>query len=229
LNFVLAFPAIGNKTCIVSHSIPRGEKIPGQASQSLKLPIDGGDQPANDLELARAAGRGDAQAFHVLVDRYSADLFRIALSMSSSRADAEDVRQVKLVGAFRGIARFDGRSSVKTWLTRILLRQAAKIWRQNKRRATLSIDQRRRSSNGSEDMPAIELQAAAVDRDTSMDLMDKIATLAADHRQVILLREVHGMSYDEIAQSLGIPRGTVESRLFRARAELRRRLKHYEI
>jgi len=215
---------------VVSHNISRSELKAGQEPpRTLRLPLGEADLQGSDLELARAAATGNARAFHVLVDRHAADLFRIALSVSSGRADAEDVCQETFVGAFRGIARFDGRSSVKTWLTRILLRQAAKIWKKNRRRATISIDAVNPSKGGRGEQSPFEPSVRGPDRDTAMDLMDKIATLGPDHQQVIVLREVHGMSYDEIASALDIPRGTVESRLFRARAELRRRLKDYEL
>jgi RNA polymerase sigma-70 factor (ECF subfamily) len=185
---------------------------------------------SSDLELAKAASKGDAQAFDALVARYAGDMFRLALSLSASRADAEDICQEAFVGAFRGVHGFDGRSSFKTWLTRILLRQAAKIWKKGRRRNSISIDAAASGepwSNGRQ-QNALELQAPVKDLDTNLDLLDVIRQLGPDHQQVVLLREVHGMSYDEIALSLGIPRGTVESRLFRARAELRKLLKDYE-
>lgn len=182
----------------------------------------------SDLELVRAAAQGDAQAFSALVDRHAAELFRIALSMSSSRADAEDICQETLIGAFRGIKGFHGKSSVKTWLIRILLRQAARLWHKNKRRKALSIDRTGSGDGQGSEKNVNEPQARRQDSDANLDLMEKIQQLGPEHQQVVLLREVHGMSYDQIARTLSIPRGTVESRLFRARAELRRRLKDYE-
>src|SRR3954469_13449843 len=73
-----------------------------------------------DLALVRAAAAGDQSAFHVVMDRHARRLFRIALSLSRSREDAEDICQETFVGAYRGLATFDGRSTVKTWLTKIL-------------------------------------------------------------------------------------------------------------
>jgi RNA polymerase sigma-70 factor, ECF subfamily len=185
----------------------------------------------SDLDLARAAARGDAQAFDALIDRYAGDMFRLALSLSGRRADAEDICQETFVGAFRGVRRFDGRSSFKTWLTRILLRQAAKSWKKNQRNYAISMDALRQAGHDNPDSSkgTIEPRAAAVNKDAELDLLEVIQKLGSDHQQVVVLREIHGMSYDQIAQSLGIPRGTVESRLFRARAELRKLLKDYEI
>ena len=220
----LVFSANGNKRNKVEHYRFSSDAVVSPT------PLGEPELQGSDLELARAAAKGDAQAFEALVDRHSAELFRIALSMSSGRADAEDICQETFVGAFRGLRGFDGRSSVKTWLIRILLRQAAKVWKKNRRRrSTTSIDAISQVNGRGENRSMLEPQARAKDHDTAMDLMEKIHHLRPDHQQVIVLREVHGMSYDQIAAALAIPRGTVESRLFRARAELRRRLKDYGV
>jgi len=183
----------------------------------------------SDSELAQAAARGDERAFHALVDRHAGDMFRLALSLSHGRADAEDICQEAFIGAYRGVRKFDGRSSFKTWLTRILLRQAAKIWKKNKRRNAMSIDAAwDADSQGESSFSPLEPKAPSVDADTNLDLVQMIAKLGPDHRQIVILREMHGMSYEEISQALNIPRGTVESRLYRARTELRKLLKDYE-
>ena len=87
------------------------------------------DRPT-DFELVRLARKGDAAAFHGLVDRHARFLYSLALSLTSSAADAEDLVQETLAGAFRGLASFEGRSSLKTWLARILVRQNARRHRQ---------------------------------------------------------------------------------------------------
>jgi RNA polymerase sigma-70 factor (ECF subfamily) len=182
----------------------------------------------SDLELARAAARGDAQSFHALIDRHSAEMFRLALSLSGRRADAEDICQEAFIGAYRGLPRFDGRSSFKTWLTRIVLRQSAKVWKKSVWRNTVSLDAAA-GSDGASGPRVKEAQGSVSRADMAMDLTDLIARLGPDHQQVIVLRELNGLSYDEIAEALGIPVGTVESRLYRARAELRKLLKDYEL
>jgi len=183
-----------------------------------------------ETELTCAAADGDAQAFRTLVDRHFGDLFRLALSLSGKRADAEDICQETLIGAYKGVAKFDGRSSFKTWMTRILLRQAAKNWKKNRRRSAISIDAPApRADQSGRAANAIEVRAPRTNVDLSLDLVSVIGRLNPDHRQVVVLREMQGMSYDEMAETLGIPTGTVESRLFRARAELRRMLKDYDL
>jgi RNA polymerase sigma-70 factor (ECF subfamily) len=176
--------------------------------------------PTDAALLARARG-GDDAAFHALVNRHAPGLYAVAVSLVGSAVDAEDLLQETFAGAFRGLSRFGGRSSVKTWLTAILLRRAA----MHRRRA------------GRKDARLVPLSAAAGTAtgrpsatgtvDARLDVMDAIRSLRPEHREAIVLRELQGFSYDEMAEVLGVPRGTVESRLFRARRALRERLADY--
>ena len=178
----------------------------------------------SDLELLRAAAAGNHAAFERLVDRHAAGLFRAAISLTRSRDDAEDVMQEAMIGAFRGVKKFNGRSSVKTWLTSILIRQAAKGWHRNRhQRQTLSIHATVRESD-SHDVRSLHVGSSSENADRRMDLMAMLKTMSADHQQVIVMREIQGLSYDEIAMALNVPRGTVESRLHRAREQLREKL-----
>jgi RNA polymerase sigma-70 factor (ECF subfamily) len=189
-------------------------------------------QDASDLELVRSAGGGDDEAFHALIDRHAPTLFRVAQSLTRNRQDAEDLMQETFVGAYRGLKNFAGRSSVKTWLVQILTRQAAKAWHRSRHhRSARSIDASGDDENsggggggGYENDRSLssESQTAAVDR--RLDVMAVLKTISAPHRQVLVLREIRGLSYEEIAQVLEVPRGTVESRLSRARAEFREKL-----
>ena len=178
----------------------------------------------SDLELVRRAAGGDAAAFHALVDRHAPQLFRLALSLTPDRADAEDVVQETFLGAHKALRAFDGRSSVKTWLSRILMRQAARAWRNSRHaRRSFPID-----AADSYSPPANSFgggQAAAVDR--KIDIAAAVDKLSPEFRQVIVLREFEQMSYAQMAEVLGVPQGTVESRLHRARAELRQKLIGY--
>jgi RNA polymerase sigma-70 factor (ECF subfamily) len=180
----------------------------------------------SDLELLRAAGGGDDGAFHALIDRHAAALFRVAMSMSKNRADAEDLMQETMVGAYRGLKTFAARSSVKTWLLQIMTRQAAKSWHRSRhRRATLSLHTS--SDDGvqrTRDDAALATRAsstAAVEQ--KIDVMQVLDAMSPPHKEVLVLREIRGLSYEEMAQVLKVPRGTVESRLSRARAEFRQK------
>jgi RNA polymerase sigma-70 factor (ECF subfamily) len=188
---------------------------------------------AEDLGLLRQAARGDGQAFHKLVDRHGQSLYRLAFSLAGNSADAEDLVQECLAGAFRGLDRFEGRSSVKTWLTRILVTQVAR-WRRSRRGKTALSIQAMDGGSGSSDESADGADwvgASGIDPADhvarQVDVQAALRTLSPEHREVLVLREFQGLAYEEIAEVLGVPRGTVESRLHRARAELRGRLKSY--
>ncbi len=182
--------------------------------------------PESDLELLRSTAGGDGEAFNSLAERHAQHLFRLALWWSGNRADAEDIVQETLVGAFKGARAFSGRSSVKTWITRILMRQAAKIrGKQRGRRQTMSIHASDEGLTMQSGRLAVESGTTQVDQ--RIDLQAMIQRLPEEHRQVILLREAQGLSYEEIAEVLEIPIGTVESRLYRARAGLKQRLNGY--
>jgi RNA polymerase sigma-70 factor (ECF subfamily) len=177
----------------------------------------------DDAELARRAAAGDGRAFHVLVDRHGQRLFRMAVSLVGTANDAEDVLQEALAGAYRNLRTFEGRSSFKTWLTRILITQAAK-WRRDRRRIRrhgpmMAIDAVPEPSAAHPD------PGEAAGR--KMDVLAALKLLTEEHREVLVLREFDGLAYEEIAEVLGVPRGTVESRLHRARAEMKEKLKGY--
>ena len=168
---------------------------------------------ADDIELLRRAGGGDSTAFHALVDRHAQRLYRLAVSLIGNAADAEDVLQETFIGAHSGLKSFQGRASVKTWLTRILVLQAAQWRRSRQRKKTRAMD---------DAIPAAPAGSEAV-----MDVQAAIAKLSPEFREVLVLREFEKMSYEEIAGVLDVPRGTVESRLHRARGEMRELLKAY--
>jgi RNA polymerase sigma-70 factor (ECF subfamily) len=188
----------------------------------------------NDLE-SHAPICGDAEAFHDWVDRYGPALFRLARSLSGNRLDAEDLCQETFEAAFRGFHRFDGRSSIKTWLTSILVRRCAKHWRKQRHaRRALSLDQCTAHAGASDRQDpggglaeAVSVASTITDIDQRLDVLEVIRALPSEFRDVIILREIDGLSYQEIADVLAVPRGTVESRIHRGRAELRRKLTGY--
>ena len=187
------------------------------------LPADDPCLHDSDAELVRRIRRGDNLAFGQLVDRHGRRLLGVALKMLGNAADAEDAVQETFVGAFRGLGGFQGRSSVRTWLTRILVRKVARFRRSQRLRRSRPIEQ------AVDDAGVVSAahSRATVQADIRMDVTVVLAKLSEDHRDVIVLREMQGMNYEEMAEILGIPRGTVESRLFRARQKLRELLEDY--
>lgn len=204
---------------------PAATDIPGAEVSRDERPAAGeaAERARVDLALLRRAAGGDGPAFAELVERHAKSLGRLAYMMIGSAADAEDVLQETWAGAYKSLKRFEGRSTVRTWLTRILTTQVA-LWRRKRRGGMLSLD----------DTPAAQADAlpgkqhsASRQADWQADLEAALVRLTTDHREVIVLREIEGLSYDEIAVSLRVPRGTVESRLHRARGELRKLLQAY--
>ncbi len=173
----------------------------------------------DDAELLKQIGRGEQAACRALLERHGRYLFGVAHALAGNAADAEDLVQETLVGALGG--RFRGESSVRTWLVRILTNQAGMLRRRARSRAVyVGLDE-----TPSPASPEGELGTSGVE--ARLDLSTMLAALTLEHRQILVLREMEGLSYEQIAETLHLPRGTVESRLHRAREELRKRFKGY--
>jgi RNA polymerase sigma-70 factor (ECF subfamily) len=210
---------------------PAAAGAPGGAGASAApLPIP--DDRAL-LERIRGGGHDGELAFRSLVDRHARYLFAVARSMTPRNEDAEDLVQDTLAAALQALASFRGESQVRTWLVAILVRRAAMMRRTQGRRIrpqSMSVvtdpEPAATSSQGASSRPP---GAEAAATDARLDVAKMLEALSDEHRQVIVLRELEGMSYEQIATTLGVPRGTVESRLFRAREELRKRFKGYGV
>jgi RNA polymerase sigma-70 factor (ECF subfamily) len=196
----------------------------GDSSPEPELVEDGAAERARiDLQLLRRAGAGDGQAFAELVERHAKSMYRLAYLLVGTAADAEDVLQETWTGVYKSLKRFEGRSTVRTWLTRILTTQVA-LWRRKRRGGVISLDE---SPQAQADALPGRQHSASRNSDWQADLQAALERLTSDHREVIVLREIQGLSYDEMAEALRVPRGTVESRLHRARGELRKLLQAY--
>ena len=155
-------------------------------------------------------------------------------------ADAWDLVQETLVGAFKSVGSFDGRSTLRTWLLRILFNQASKAKRSRRVRQTVPLyaAEAPQGPGGSGGAAAggaaggagdatLRLGSAEPAVDARLDVMEMLQALSAEHRQVLVLREIERLSYAEIAAVVNVPVGTVESRLYRARQEMQRRFPNY--
>lgn len=171
-----------------------------------------------DDQLMASAQSGDRQAFHLLVDRHAPRLYQLATIMTGNYNDAQDLVQETLFAAYQALPGFENRSTVKTWLTGIMVRQSSLARRKKARSKMDSLDH----ASASEPVDRSPSVAHGVAQsDAKLDLMTLMQTLSVEHREVIVLRELEGLSYDEIAKLINQPRGTVESRLFRARHALK--------
>lgn len=175
-----------------------------------------------DAELIREAQANDHSAFETLVRRYAERAFRAAYRVVRDQQAAEEVLQEALIKAYRALPRFEARSSFYTWLYRITVNLALDRRRRAKREPTLEWD----DAIAHQVDPRAQV---AVAHDPEIDLRrqevralvaEGIQTLPDAQREVLLLREVDGLSYEEIAESMGISKGTVMSRLHYARKKM---------
>ena len=178
-----------------------------------------------DVELLERARRGQAEACDELVERFGPRLYGLARSMLGHEADAEDMVQETLLAALEKGDSFAGRSSLWTWLSGVLVNRIGKHRRSRRVRKAASLDQATDEPSAPPPMASGASPAAAVQQ--RVDVMAMLATLSSEHRQVLVLREMEGLSYQEIAKGLNLPLGTVESRISRARSELRTRFAEY--
>ena len=169
-------------------------------------------------ELVRAAAAGGEDAFEELVRLYQDKVYTLALRMCANREDAVDVAQEAFLAAWRGLPSFRGEAGFATWLYRLTSNAAIDCLRRTRRqRGELSLDGEVLALSGGPDP-----QAEAEAEELRGAVAAALESLSPDHRRALVLREVHQLSYEEIAQATGVDLGTVKSRISRARKALRK-------
>ena len=172
-------------------------------------------------ELARAAAKGDIDAFETLLGLYQNKVYGLALRMCGSEEDAWDVAQEAFLAAWRALPGFRGESGFSTWLYRLTSNAAIDHLRRVKRqRGEVSLDGGGPGLDAVDDAPSP--QAQAEETELREAVAEGLSMLSEDHRQALLLRELRGLSYEEIASELRVDLGTVKSRISRARGSLRK-------
>ena len=171
-------------------------------------------------------------AYERLVGEHSGDVYALLFRLTSDAEEARDLTQETFLRAFQSIDRFRGDASLKTWIYRIAINQARnrwRWWRRRRRDATVSLDatdehrdQPLAATLANENSPSPEQQTLARERESQ--LREALCGLRESYRAAVILRDVEGFSYEEIAQTLQISIGTVKSRISRGRLELRRQL-----
>jgi RNA polymerase sigma-70 factor (ECF subfamily) len=187
-----------------------------------------------DRVLIEAAQSGDSRAFRKLVERHQRRAFAIAFAMVRDESDAKDIVQEAFVRVYRGLDRFEGGSRFFTWFYRILTNLAIDLKRKPGRRDVEHDDGRLALDAAEEaDFPFISRIDGAEPLDVVQrrELGDRLQAaleaLPPYHRGVVLMREVEGMSYEEMAVAMNVSKGTIMSRLFHARQKLQRALEDY--
>ncbi len=176
---------------------------------------------AEETALIDCIVSGQSAKFEILVGNYQQRIFATLLGMLGNRHDAEDVTQETFLTAFRKLDQFERRSSFYTWLHRIAFNAAIDLQRRKKRTKSRFV-----SGEGIENAepgdPQVDSPASIVmAKETVTQVQSALGRLDSERRNIIVLRDLQGLDYVEIASILDIPVGTVRSRLHRARIELR--------
>lgn len=165
--------------------------------------------------LIEEAKRGDKDAFALLVKKYKEKVFRFAFGMLSDRMEAEDVSQEAFIKAFYSLSKLDNNYAFTSWLTRIAFNLCYDRIKKRKKESIISIE-----------LLETNVSSIGMERtDLTMTIQEAMKTLSPEHREAVILRDVEGYSYDEIAEILNMPLGTVKSRINAARLLLRKEMK----
>ena len=176
-----------------------------------------------EAAVIQAVLDGDVNAFETLVKEYEKNVYNLALRMTGNSEDAADMSQEAFIKAYNSLSSFRGDSKFSVWLYRIVSNVCLDYLRSRTRKPTVSL------STENDDGEEVELDIAdesqspelLLDRSLTRDAVRRgLAALPPDHREILLLREIQGLSYEEIAAALGLEAGTVKSRIFRARKKL---------
>ena len=177
--------------------------------------------PHNEQNMVQRARRGDRDAFAWLLERYEKQVYHHALRMVNNPEDAADLTQETFLKVWQGLPSFQGESSFSTWLFRLTGNACSDFIRREKtRRGDLSLDGEEQNVSATLADPAPTPQQALENKELHRAVSQGLAQLSEEHRQVLVLREVNGLSYEEIGQALDLTPGTVKSRIARARLSL---------
>lgn len=172
-----------------------------------------------ETQLLHAARSGDEDAFAVLVERYEKRVYHQALRLLGNPEDAADVTQEVFYKVWRGLPQFQGDSAFSTWLYRLTDNAAIDLLRrEKKRKGETSLDELNAGPPPADPSPTP--QQALEQAELQRSVAEGLARLSEDHRRVLVLRELNGLSYEQIAGIMDLPAGTVKSRIARARLAL---------
>ncbi len=180
--------------------------------------------------MIERARRGDHEAFRVLVERYQARIYRLALRVLRDEERARDAVQEAFLKIYQSLGRFEGRSSFYTWVYRLVLNLCLDSKRRDRSQREVEWDDSREVGIAVSEVPAsLEDRAdapsdAVLRKELRHQIASAIDELPDAARETLVLREVDGLSYGEIAEALGIPKGTVMSRLHYARKRVQEAL-----
>lgn len=179
-----------------------------------------------EQQLIIDARKGDVAAFEALIGEHQKRIFSIAFRMAGNPEDAADMAQEVLIKIFKNLGKFQGNSKFSTWVYRVATNTCLDELKKLRRHTAYSLDQELETEEGSvaaelaDEAPTPEESAER--RDLQRAVSEAIGMLSEDHKKAILLRDMQGFSYEEIANILQCSVGTVKSRINRARAQLKK-------
>lgn len=176
-----------------------------------------------ELKTVESVLGGDVNAFETLVLSYEKNVYNLALRMVKNPEDASDMAQEAFIRAYNSLASFRGESKFSVWLYRIVSNVCLDFLRSRSRHPTVSLSVENDEGEETElDIPdESQSPEALLERRLTRDSVRRgLDALSEEYRQILLLREIQGLSYDEIAETLSMELGTVKSRIFRARKKL---------
>lgn len=211
-----------------SKSITIDEEDLGQVALAARSISVGSSAEAEFIEKLQA---GDANAFDTFVTRYSADIYALLFRLTEDAEEASDLTQETFLSALKAIQKFRGEADLKTWLFRIAVNESRnrfRWWKRRSREKTFSLD----APIGESETPIHETMSGnsespeenTLRMEREHRLKKALVALPEIFREVIVLCDIEGLSYEEIAKTLEINIGTVKSRIARGREELRRKL-----
>ena len=200
------------------------ERVATAAPEEVRSP--------SETQFIERLKQGEASAFEVLISERSGEVYGLLYRLTENREEARDLTQETFLRAFQSIGTFRGDSDLRTWIYRIAINQARnrwRWWRRRRRESTISLDSTEVHGNQplvetlrSEREKSPEQETLAHERERA--LRRALRSLSHSYRETVILRDIEGFTYEEIAETLGINVGTVKSRLARGRQELRQRL-----
>jgi len=183
------------------------------------------DAASADWALVQQCAAGDEEACTRLVTDHQRMVYQLALHLLSDPQEALDVSQEVFLRVFRTLAQFRGQSTLRTWIYRIVVNQASnrqRWWRRRRRSQQVALDEHTATHGElAEARSFAQPDSVLAQHEAAARVWGALDALPFDQRAVVVLREIDGLSYEEIATSLGVAVGTVKSRLARARESLR--------
>jgi RNA polymerase sigma-70 factor (ECF subfamily) len=188
-------------------------------------------RPKAEAAFIERLKQGEAQAFEELVAQRSGEIYGLLFRLTENAEEARDLTQETFLRAFQSISRFRGDADIRTWIYRIAINQARnrwRWWRRRRRDATVSLDAETNQRAQTLAAAMVDLsenpEQQALSHERESVLRAALQKLGRSYRETVILRDIEGFTYEEIAATLGINVGTVKSRLARGRRELRQKL-----